>query len=267
MRTDGIDFVESFISTDSVFVLPRKFSSSRDRTSVSKPPLASACSSVVSAVNSDERSVAALCRMLSRASVALSHVPFTFAAARDSGGPVAFTDHTSRVQSRPPEPVDGDASTVRPPSSQRAIASGASKTGWTSGSGSGGTEATLDASLSTRHSQRSSSHASIVVWARSITLSPGTKLSALLTSAEICVASTQTHSAVSTSAKSRSAVHGKYSPASLPAWSDAASRSTRIFSPVDVNRADSTFGGGPVRSRTFSHDSSVGPDVGLGTTP
>jgi hypothetical protein len=66
--------------------------------------------------------------------------------------------------------------------------------------------------------------------------------------------------------------------------SDAASRSTRIFSPVDVNRADSTFGGGPVRSRTFSHDSIVGvganvavgcpvvgvadgPDVGLRTTP
>ena len=58
-------------------------------------------------------------------------------------------------------------------------------------------------------------------------------------------------------------MHGKYSPASLPAWSDAASRSTRIFSPVDVNRADSTFGGGPVRSRTFSHDSSVGAGTGM----
>ena len=150
---------------------------------MSKPPLAEACRSIVFAVNSDERSVS-LCSMLHALEDFRSgaRVPFTFAAAR-SGGPVAFTDHTSRVQSRPPEPIDCDASTVRPPSSQTAIESGTWKTGSTSGSGSGGSAATLDALLRTRHSQRSSSHASIVVLARSVTFSPGTKLSALPTSA------------------------------------------------------------------------------------
>ena len=76
----------------------------------------------------------------------------------------------------------------------------------------------------------------------------------------------------------------QYSPASMPAMSDTASRSTRMLAPVDANRAEYTFGGGPVRSRTFSHDSIVGvganvavgcpvvgvadgPDVGLRTTP
>ena len=41
-----------------------------------------------------------------------------------------------------------------------------------------------------------------------------------------------------------------------------ASRSTRMRAPVDENRAESTSGGGPVRSRTFSHDSIVGTGIG-----
>ena len=46
---------------------------------------------------------------------------------------------------------------------------------------------------------------------------------------------------------------------------NTASRSTRMLAPVDENRAESTSGGGPVRSRTFSHDSIVGASVGAGT--
>ena len=38
-----------------------------------------------------------------------------------------------------------------------------------------------------------------------------------------------------------------------------------MFAPVDANRAESTFGGGPVRCRTFSHDACVGTTVGAGT--
>ena len=44
--------------------------------------------------------------------------------------------------------------------------------------------------------------------------------------------------------------------------SDTASRSTRMLAPVDAKRAEYTFGGGPVRSRTFSHDSIVGTGIG-----
>ena len=35
-----------------------------------------------------------------------------------------------------------------------------------------------------------------------------------------------------------------------------------MFAPVDAKRAEYTFGGGPVRSRTISHDSIVGTGIG-----
>ena len=77
-------------------------------------------------------------------------VPFTFG----PGGPVAFTDHTSRVQSRPPEPIDCDASTAEAAFLAEGDRVGHLEDRFDVGQRVRGVAGTLDAVLSTRQSRR-----------------------------------------------------------------------------------------------------------------